>query len=422
MPAPCTADDFLALVRKSRVVDSAALDEFAQRLAGRAAPLAPKELAHILVKHGLLTKLQAGELLRGRWRGFFIGGKYKVLEHLGSGGMGRVYLCEHARMGRRVAIKVLPPEKADDDATYRRFMREARAAASLDHPNIVRAHDIDHEPSGQDVIHFLVMEYVDGASLQEIVGKVGPLSVERACHYVWQAACGLQYAHDAGLVHRDIKPANLLLDRAGLVKILDLGLARLVNDTADNLTRQLGSRNLLGTADYLAPEQATDSHTADIRADIYGLGCTFYFLLTGKPPFGGSITQKLVSHQKMKPVPIRSLRPDVPDGLVRIVDRMMAKKPFDRFQTPGEVADALDRWTETPIGPPPESEMPHLSRAAQRAEPATTPIPRSSRQTSHVTPMPSAVRVPPPKSADRRGGLLGAVWGRIAGWFHRRPA
>ncbi|MCS7017446.1 MAG: serine/threonine protein kinase, partial [Gemmatales bacterium] len=193
-------------------------------------------------------------------------GKYKVLEKLGSGGMGQVFLCEHLLMRRRVAIKVLPTSKAQDPAGLERFYREARAIAAVDHPNLVRAYDIDQA----DNLHFLVMEYVDGVSLQELVKKVGPLPVLRACHYIYGAAVGLQHVHEIGLVHRDIKPGNILVDRNGLVKILDLGLARFFHD-ADELTKKY-DENILGTADYLSPEQAIDSHTVDIRADIYSLG------------------------------------------------------------------------------------------------------------------------------------------------------
>ena len=225
----------------------------------------------MLVRDGLLTHFQAEQFLQGKWRRFTIG-KYKVLETLGAGGMGSVYLCEHKLMRRRVAVKVLPAAKAEDPAALERFYREARAVAALDHPNIVRAYDIDQDEN----LHFLVMEYVDGASLQEIVKKSGPLDVLRACHYIRQAAVGLQHAHEAGLVHRDIKPGNILVDRTGTVKILDMGLARFFHDEEDMLTKKY-DENVLGTADYLAPEQALDSHGVDIRADIYSLGATFYF-------------------------------------------------------------------------------------------------------------------------------------------------
>src|SRR5262249_26689149 len=184
-------------------------------------------------------------------------------------------------MRRRAAVKVLPAAKAADPAALERFYREARAVAALDHPNIVRAYDIDQE----DNLHFLVMEYVDGSSLQEIVRRGGPLDPARSAHYVQQAALGLQHAYEvASLVHRDIKPGNLIVDRSGTVKILDMGLARFFNDEEDLLTKKY-DENVLGTADYLAPEQALDSHGVDIRADIYSLGGTFYFCLTGRTPF-----------------------------------------------------------------------------------------------------------------------------------------
>jgi len=334
--------------------------------------------------------------------------------------MGQVYLCEHARMGRRVAIKVLPREKAEDPICHKRFEREARAAASLDHPNIVRVHDIDRDDSTRGGVNFLVMEYVDGSSLQDIVSKNAPLSVERACHYVWQAACGLQHAHEAGLIHRDVKPANLILDRSGLVKVLDLGLARFSHDLDGDLTRQLGARTLIGTADYLAPEQALDSHGADIRADIYSLGVTFYFLLTGKSPFKeGTIAQKLIYHRVQQPEPIRTYRGDVPEGVARIISRMMAREPADRFQQPIDVVVALDPWTESRIAPPPEAEMPQLSRAARRAEPPTIPISRAGRPTIHNLSSPVS---PPP---HRRGlwdvmrGVFRPATRRFVAWFGR---
>ncbi len=254
------------------------------------------------MRDGLLTTFQAEQFLQGKWRRFTIG-KYKVLERLGSGGMGSVYLCEHKLMRRRVAVKVLPSAKAEDTSSLERFYREARAVAALDHPNIVRAYDIDQD----DKLHFLVMEHVDGCSLQEIIKKTGPMDVLRACHYIRQAALGLQHAHEtAGLVHRDIKPGNILVDRNGIVKILDMGLARFFHDEDDMLTKKF-EENVLGTADYLAPEQALDSHSVDIRADIYSLGATFYFCLTGRTPFAeGTVAQKLIWHQTRQPKPLRS--------------------------------------------------------------------------------------------------------------------
>jgi serine/threonine protein kinase len=366
MPAPSTADEFLELVKKSGVLDDKKLDAYVGRLrAAGALPSRPNELAGCLLRDGLLTHFQAEQFLMGKWRRFTIG-KYKVLEKLGSGGMGSVYLCEHKLMRRRVAVKVLPTARAEDPSALERFYREARVVAALDHPNIVRAYDIDQD----EKLHFLVMEYVDGTSLQEVVKRSGPLSPVRTAHYVRQAAMGLQHAHEtAGIVHRDIKPGNVLVDRGGTVKVLDMGLARFFHDEEDVLTKKY-DENVLGTADYLAPEQALDSHTVDIRADIYSLGATGYYCLTGRTPFSeGTVAQKLIWHQTRQPKPIRSFRQDVPEGLIAVLERMMAKDPGQRYGTPRAVAEALAPLTQTPIPPPPDAEMPRLSLAATGGAP-----------------------------------------------------
>jgi serine/threonine protein kinase len=359
MPAPATLPEFLDLVQRSGVADEAKMKAYLEKAARQGGlPAEPTKAAGHLVRDGLLTYFQAEQLLQGKWKRFNIG-KYKVLERLGSGGMGQVFLCEHKLMRRRVAVKVLPTAKAADQASLDRFNREARAAAAVDHPNIVRAFDIDQD----DNLHFLVMEYVDGTNLQDLIKKTGPLDPVRACHYVYAASVGLQHAHEMGLIHRDIKPGNILLDRVGVVKILDMGLARLIHDTEDHITRKY-DENILGTADYLSPEQAEDSHTVDIRSDIYSLGATFYYLLSGSQPFPeGTIPQKLIWHRTRHPRSLRELRPDVSDEIVAVVNKMMAKRPADRYQTPAEVAAALQPWASVPIAPPDEREMPQLSPA-----------------------------------------------------------
>jgi serine/threonine protein kinase len=410
MAAPSSPDEFLDLVRKSGVVDEKRLDAYLQKTRANG-PIAPDlgKFAGILVRDGILTHFQAEQFLQGKWRRFTIG-KYKVLERLGSGGMGSVYLCEHKFMRRRVAVKVLPAAKADDPAALERFYREARAVAALDHPNIVRAYDIDQD----EKLHFLVMEYVDGASLQEVIKKHGQMDITRAAHYLSQASVGLQHAHQtAGLVHRDIKPGNVLIDRNGVVKILDMGLARFFHDEEDILTKKY-DENVLGTADYLAPEQALDSHSVDIRADIYSLGATCYFILTGNTPFTeGTVAQKLIWHQTRQPKPIRQIRPEIPEGLAAIVEKMMAKNPADRYQAPSDITAALAPWTQTPIPPPPEKEMPRLSPAAMGGDstisqvtmtptPAPAPAPRPAPpppapRSANPTPIPG----PPPAPVTR---------------------
>ncbi|HMF17151.1 MAG TPA: serine/threonine-protein kinase, partial [Gemmataceae bacterium] len=264
-------------------------------------------------------------------------GRYELLEKLGQGGMGSVFLARDTKLDRRVAIKFLAEPSAADPAAVARFQREARALAQLSHPGIVQAYDSE-AAAGK---HFLVMEYVEGTSLAVLLQENGSLPPARAADYIHQAARALGHAHGKGLVHRDLKPSNLLLTPAGQVKLLDLGLARFVQDhVADpGLTREgMG----MGTPDYAAPEQYRDAHQADARADIYSLGCTLYHLLTGQVPFpGSSLSEKCQAHQRKEPVPVEELAPDTPGGLALVVRRMMAKWPEDRFQTAGEVAAAL---------------------------------------------------------------------------------
>lgn len=361
MPAPTSVSEFLDLTQRSGVVDEIRLNAYVRQLReGNALPTEPSRLAGMMVRDCILTYFQAQQLLMGKWKRFSIG-RYKVLEKIGAGGMGQVFLCEHKLMRRRVAVKVLTTAKAGESSALERFHREARAVAALDHPNIVRAYDIDQDEN----LHFLIMEFVDGSNLQDIVKKTGPMSALRACHYAYQTALGLQHAFDrAGLIHRDIKPGNILVDRTGVVKILDMGLARFFDDEDDLLTKKF-DETVLGTADYLAPEQALDSHSVDIRADIYSLGATFYFLLTGNPPFAdGTVTQKLLWHQQKEPKPVTEYRQDVPDAVIAILKKMMAKDPNSRYRLPVEVANALTPYVNIPIAPPADCEMPRLSPAA----------------------------------------------------------
>ena len=402
MPAPKNRMEFYEVVRRSGIVDPSRLEDLAARvdLAAEDVPEASKELVAL----GLVTTFHARQLLKGRYRGFALG-KYLVLEQLGEGGMGKVFLCVHMIMRRLVAVKILARELANDPGTVERFQREARAVAALDHPNIVRAHDMDQEGE----VHFIVMEYVDGISLHDLIRKRGPLDVASACHYIRQAAIGLQQVMDSRMIHRDIKPGNLLLDRRGTVKILDLGLARFSSEKHGSLTQQFDEGSVLGTADYLAPEQAMDSHRVDIRADIYSLGATFYFLLSGKPPFeGGSITQKLLFHQMQNPPSLKKLRPDLPGELVTVVEQMMAKNPQERFQTPHDVAYALEPWTRTPLPLPREEELPRHCPYVQRAAQGDLSTSLTTLQ-SAMTVAQSGVRLPATVGAAMSAGGSGPL-------------
>lgn len=326
-------DKLLDDLRRSGLLDEERLNRFLeeQESDSEAEPLIKK-----MIEAGLLTQWQADGLLAGKWRGFFLG-KYKLLQPLGNGAMGTVYLAEHKVMRHRVAIKVLARHLMTTPNIVDRFEREARAAAVIHHPNVVRAFDVDCEGD----IHFLVMEYVQGEDLRKLVEKSGPLEPRQAAEYIRQVALGLHEAHRNGLVHRDIKPANLLLDKSGLVKILDLGLARLDDENANSVT-VMADVQVLGTVDYLAPEQAVNSHNIDGRADLYSLGCTLYFLLTGVPPFPkGSAAERMLKHQMRRPLDIRKRRLGVPDALVSICNRLMEKQPDKRFATAGDAADAL---------------------------------------------------------------------------------
>jgi len=377
MPSPATVPDFLDMVRKSGLVEE---DQLTAALRAVRAPKAGIEyLAADLVRAGLLTRFQAKQVKAGRYKKFTLAGKYQLLELLGVGGMGAVYLCEHTFMHRLVAVKVLPMDKiATDKTAVARFYREARAAAAVDHPNIVHAYDLDQSEG----LHFLVLEFVDGLSLQEIVAKYAQQERHfdpiRAAHYVAQAAAGLAHASHMGIVHRDIKPGNLLLDRSGVVKILDMGLARFFDHRHDHLTQRHDDGCILGTADYLAPEQAMND-PVDVRTDIYGLGGTLYFLLTGSSPFpDGDIAQKLVRQQRDDPTPVTEFRADVPAKLLAVLNTMMAKKPADRYQTPEDVIDALKPWTDQRIDPPPVAEMPTLCPAVRARMGGGSTAPRSS--------------------------------------------
>jgi DNA-binding beta-propeller fold protein YncE len=294
-------------------------------LASAIAPSTPAASDHLEVPDAIPAELTRHE-------------RYRVVRLLGAGGMGAVYEAEHLVMQRPVALKVIRRALTARADARERFRREVRAAARLSHPNIVAT--TDAEDAGET--HFLVMEYVEGTDLGRVVQERGPLPVDRACDYIRQAAVGLQYAFEQGMVHRDLKPHNLMLTPDGRVKILDFGLARFASQAA-SAAGVTGTGMVLGTVDYMAPEQADSAREADIRSDIYSLGCTLYHLLAGQPPFPtGSPLQRVMAHREKKPQPLTELRPDLPEGFMPVLERMMAKNPRHRYQTPAAAALALE--------------------------------------------------------------------------------
>jgi serine/threonine protein kinase len=331
-------DSFSALVealRQSKLLEPGQFDELVRDLLPRFAD--PRALAEDLAARGWLTSYQVEKLLLGQVAELTLG-PYVLLRLLGEGGMGQVFLAQHRTLGRRVALKVIRKERLAFPAIVERFHREIRAAAQLSHPNIVAAYH-----AGQDGdTHFFAMEYVEGTDLARRVRQRGFLAIREACDYIRQAALGLQHAFERGLVHRDIKPDNLMLTAAGgRVKLLDMGLALLQEGTAAGAPPP-GEGKVVGSPDYIAPEQSLNSRAVDIRADLYSLGCTFYYLLTGRVPFpGGSVKAKLLRHQTEEPVPVEQIRPEVPPGVAAIVHKLMSKRLEDRYQTPAEVAAAL---------------------------------------------------------------------------------
>ncbi|HEX5269504.1 MAG TPA: protein kinase [Gemmataceae bacterium] len=383
-PLP-TAHEFLHYLSESRLFGAGELDRLLRDHPGLEDGDASALIA-TLVDRGRLNDYQLGRLLAGQTFGLVLG-HYRIIERLGAGGMGVVYKAEHVHLKRTVALKILAAEDDHTGVFLQRFYSEMEALAVLRHPNIVLAFDageVDVPHAADKVLRYLVMEHVIGRNLEQLVLDGGPLAPAAACHYVRQAAEGLRHAHEHGLVHRDVKPSNLLVTPQEVVKILDFGLARLCR------RRCTEAHTMLGTVDYMAPEQARDARAVDIRADIYGLGGVLYWLLAGQKPFPGDRPplEELLARQRESPPPLRRLRPAVPVELEAIVHQMMAPDPNDRYPTPLAALTALNAF---------------LDRAAPRASRAT-PSTDHSRHNKSDTMYDAEPAVPEPRADGGRAG------------------
>ncbi len=336
-----TLDEFVANVAKSGLVTRDDLERGRERLGSTSPEGAPLQLAKLLIGQNSLTTYQARKLLSGATKGFFLGG-FKILRPLGEGGMGKVYLAEAEGDKRRVAIKVLPPKKAaEEDRAVQRFRREMDLSRRVNHPNIARTLDVG-EAGG---VYFMIMEYIPGQSLYELVKREGggPLRVPDTAKFFLKVLDGLEAAHSIGLIHRDIKPSNIMVTPEGDARILDMGLAKAMNE-ASILTRP---NVVVGTLDYASPEQLGDAARANERSDLYSVGCTLYFTLAGRPPFeGGDIVNKIYKQRMEDPEPLESVAKGVPSSFAAIVRKLMAKNPNDRYQSVAELRVDIARWTD----------------------------------------------------------------------------
>ncbi|PQO26399.1 serine/threonine protein kinase [Blastopirellula marina] len=359
-------EHFLSKLSEVGILSQAELDSVCEHRPEQSEMPDPRTLAAQLVQEGKLTQYQATALLRGEPE--LLIDKYLIVDLIDVGGMGMVFKAIHRGMDRVVAVKIISPKMLGSSDHVKRFRREVRVAATLEHPNVVRSYDAD-ESRG---INFLVMEYVRGKNLRQIVRESGPMSLDQAVDSIRQAAVGLDYAHQHGVIHRDIKPGNLLLNNQGTLKILDLGLAHVDESLRQLDTNGVQSRDasvieseitsagmILGTASFMAPEQSLNSHLVDARTDIYSLGCTLFYLLTGDPVYqGDTVFQVLVRHRESEIPSICEMRADVPESLNTVFQRMVAKSPDDRFQSMHEVVEEIDACKIAPPKPAPR----HQSR------------------------------------------------------------
>jgi serine/threonine-protein kinase len=396
-PVEDVPPDLLPVIRKSGVLAERQFEDLRARVLRGDLPHEPRALAQRLVKDRVLTEYQAKRFLSNKPHGLVVG-RYVILERIGSGSMGRVYRAHHQLMDRVVALKIIAPEIVTNARVVARFQREMKLVGRLDHPHVVRAFDADQLGS----ILYIVMEYVAGQSLGQKFRQQGPLAPLEVVNYAAQAALGLAHAHEQAIVHRDIKPSNLLLGPDNQVKVLDLGLGVLMeSDESSSFATADGIA--VGTIDYMSPEQACGKEV-DGRSDLYSLGCTMYHVMTGRLPFpGDSPVERLGLRISGRPVPITDVRPNIHPAIVNVLERLMAAKPMDRFQTAAEAAEAL----QAVVAP---RKKPAPSALAQAKEPGIVPV---SQAPAPPPPPPEIITVRPDYPA----------WFRpVAGLAETKPA
>jgi serine/threonine protein kinase len=414
MPA---VDDFLKTVLRSGLLDRAQL-QLSLRGVPRERRDDPQALADHLVKSGKLSRFQAGKLLKGTALGLVLG-PFQVLAPLGKGGMGTVYLARDNRSGQLLALKVLPPRKArEEQRLLARFRREMEMSQRVAHPHIAWTFDVGVCQG----VYYIAMEYIPGKSLYRSVGEQGPLAVPRAARLFAEVASALDHAHHQGLVHRDLKPSNIIVTPHDHAKLLDLGLAICRGESCADREIVGGQGYVLGTMDYIAPEQADDPSKADARCDVYALGCTLYFALTGRPPYpGGTAAEKIHRHHTEEPPPVPQLNPNVPPGFIGLLRKMMARNPAHRFESAAALREELVVWAAgepvLPLDTPEDAGYQEAVAGIEAAEPSsdaieaevvpdalpTVPAPAAATL-PEFPPLPGRLEEPPPPSDQLRRG------------------
>ena len=369
----------------------------------------PQALADHLVAHGKLTRFQARKLLEGTPLGLVLG-PYQILAPIGKGGMGTVYLARDSRSQMLLALKVLPPKRArEEERILARFRREMEMSQRVAHPHIAWTYEVGVHQG----VYFIAMEYIPGKSLHRLVQEQGPLSVPRAARLFAEVTSALDHAHHQGLIHRDLKPSNILITPHDHAKLLDLGLALMINEGKGDRLVIGGEGYVVGTMDYIAPEQVENSAKVDARCDIYSLGCTLYYALTGQPPFpGGTSRERLQRHLQEEPRPLTELNPHVPQEFAQLVARMMAKDPDDRFFTAAAVEEALHEWAgdepALPLDQRTDQEYAHAITLLETQEPSQELMHDVIPVGILVSPSPADGMPRPPSDPGSAAPFLGA--------------